>query len=97
VSTKVEADPPLGSGVLDPRSDADSPSGTSAVTQLLYNVTALQHGHSKGISKSMQYTDGIVRWCMVDSFAPKEPTHVSQALNGPKWVSAMDSEHQALL
>jgi hypothetical protein len=51
----------------------------------------------QGISKSMQYTDGTVRWCMVASSTPKEPTHVSQALNGPKWVSAMDSEHQALL
>lgn len=56
-------------------------------------VTRLQ----KGILKPKVYTDGTVRWCNHVTTAPEEPTSVTEALDDPKWVVAMDSEHQALI
>jgi hypothetical protein len=34
---------------------------------------------------------------MTATASSKEPNSVDEALNDPRWVSAMDAEHQALL
>ena len=56
-------------------------------------VTRLQHG----IQKPKVYTDGTIRWGLSSSSSPSEPTSVTEALRDKRWVSAMNSEHQALL
>jgi len=56
-------------------------------------VTRLQ----KGISKPKVYTDGTVRWCNLVTSTDGEPSTVAAALGDKNWVSAMDSEYQALL
>ena len=56
-------------------------------------VTRLQ----QGINKPNVYTDGTVRWCQLATTSYDEPSSVTEAQGDPKWVSAMDLEHQALL
>jgi histone deacetylase 1/2 len=50
-----------------------------------------------GIVKPKVYTDGTVRWGMLASSSDEEPTSVHRALSDPKWVKAMNLEHEALL
>lgn len=54
-------------------------------------VTRLQHG----ISKPKQFTNGTVRWGM-SATSSEEPATVHVALSDPRWVAAMDVEHEAL-
>jgi histone deacetylase 1/2 len=56
-------------------------------------VTRLQ----RGISKPKIYTDGTVRWCQLATTSCDEPNSVAEAKSDPKWVAAMNLEHQALL
>lgn len=56
-------------------------------------VTLLQ----KGIRKPKVYIDGTVRWCNLATTPADEPSTVAAALGDKSWVSAMDSEYQALL
>jgi hypothetical protein len=51
----------------------------------------------QGISKPKVYTDGTVRWCNHTTSSTGEPATLSKALGDKNWVSAMNSEHQALL
>ena len=43
------------------------------------------------------YTDGMVRYCMLATSSADEPSTLGEALSDRNWVTAMDSEHQALL
>ena len=56
-------------------------------------ATRLQHG----ISKPKVRTDGTVRWCQLASTSSDEPSSLAEAQGDPKWVAAMNLEHQALL
>ena len=56
-------------------------------------ATRLQHG----ISKPKVHTDGTVRWCQLASTSSDEPSSLAEAQGDPKWVAAMNLEHQALL
>jgi len=89
-----------------PAPDADAASGSgasvdaappfvasSSLPEQQRPTTRSQHG----ISKPKVYMDGTVRWCQLASTAVEEPSTVSEALQDDKWVSAMDTEHQALL
>jgi hypothetical protein len=51
----------------------------------------------QGISKPKIYTDGTVRWGMMSTIVPDEPTTIDEASGDSKWVTAMDHEHSALL
>jgi histone deacetylase 1/2 len=55
-------------------------------------VTCLQHG----IRKPKTYSDGTVRWGM-STVTAEEPSTVTEALQDPKWVEAMDAEYKALM
>jgi hypothetical protein len=76
--------------LLQTSESASAPVNPNQATQ---PTTRLQ----RGISKPKQYTGGTVRWCMTATASSKEPNSVDEALNDPRWVSAMDAEHQALL
>jgi hypothetical protein len=95
-ASAVEADS-TGSGVAPARSGAATSSVIDSTatpdTDSSHAVTRLQ----RGISKPKVYTDGTVRWCNHTIVMPEEPTSVEAALDDPKWVEAMDSEHEALL
>lgn len=54
-------------------------------------TTRAQHG----IVKPKQYTDGTVRWGMITTCEPEEPSSLKAAFESPDWTSAMDAEHQA--
>lgn len=69
-------------GVLPP----PAPDSTRPITRL-----------QQGITKPKIRTDGTVRWCMAAISFAEEPATVDDALGDPKWVEAMNSEHQALL
>ena len=56
-------------------------------------TTRLQHG----ISKPKVRTDGTVRWCQLAPTSSDEPSSIAEAQGDPKWVAAMNLEHQALL
>jgi histone deacetylase 1/2 len=56
-------------------------------------VTRLQ----QGIRKPKTYTDGTIRWCIHVAPSTGEPSTLSLAHGDQNWVSAMNSEHQALL
>jgi hypothetical protein len=43
------------------------------------------------------YTNGTVRWGLLGSSAAGEPASVDEAFRDQRWITAMDSEHQALL
>lgn len=55
-------------------------------------ITRLKHG----ITKPKVYTDGTVRWCNATP-STGEPATLSEALGDRNWISAMNSEDQALL
>jgi hypothetical protein len=57
------------------------------------SATRLQHD----ICKPKSYTDGTVQWGMLAASAAGELTSVDEALRDQKWITAMDSEHSALL
>jgi len=50
---------------------------------------------SQGITQPKVRTDGTVRWCMIADTS-EEPATVGEALQSEHWVSAMNSEFQAL-
>jgi histone deacetylase 1/2 len=97
-------DPPLsptsadsvGSGVAaDGSGTPTSPDGNpvaSASPDASRPVTRLQ----RGITKPKVYTDGCVIWVMLADSAGEEPTTVQKAMSDPKWVEAMNLEHEAL-
>ena len=92
----VEADP-QGSTAAAPRSDMTSSSAVfpmfSTAAENLRPATHLQ----SSITKPKIYTNGTVRWGMLADTADVEPTTVEKALSDPKWVEAMNVEHDALL
>ena len=55
--------------------------------------TRLRHG----IVKPKQRTDGTVRWGLQFVSDAAEPLSVKQALSEPRWVSAINTEYDALL
>jgi histone deacetylase 1/2 len=55
-------------------------------------VTRLQ----QGISTPKVFTNGTVRWGMISTSSSEEPATVDDALHDPRWVKAMDAEHDAL-
>lgn len=66
----------------------------AAATSSQRPTTRLQ----RGISKPKVYTDDTVRWCNTAAAASSgEPGTLSEALGNANWVSAMNSEYQALL
>lgn len=79
-----------GSGVTG---DSLSPTAAWRASPPRQPITRLQ----RGISKPKQYTNGTMRWCMVTTAACEEPAIIDEALGDPKWVAAMNDEHQALL
>jgi len=89
---------PTGSDASAPSAGADvtvvvsgvAPSEGSGITR---RVTRLQ----RGIVKPKIYTDGTIRWGMLADSVTTEPVSVEAALHDPKWIEAMDVEHQALL
>jgi hypothetical protein len=72
---------------------ADSSGGAPVTTTPQRPATRLQHG----ISKPKVYTNGTVHWGNLASSSPCEPSTLSEALADQNWVSAMNSEHQALM
>jgi len=102
-STQPQTDPSIGGSASVETVSAGSsvssvPAGSSTVLPAAPGtahrpVTRLQHG----IRKPKVYTDGTVRWGLSSSSSPSEPTSVTEALRDKRWVSAMDSEYQALL
>lgn len=51
----------------------------------------------RGIVKPKLYTDGTVRWGNLATTSTEELSTVAAALGDKNWVSAMDSEYQALV
>jgi hypothetical protein len=93
----AQLDPSTG-GTMTTTADARSsaPSGSEADPIDLpphRPVTHLQ----QGISKPKFYTDGTVHWCNHVASSTGEPATLSEALGDQNWVSAMNSEYQALL
>jgi histone deacetylase 1/2 len=82
---------PSGSGVASDSTSSAVP--VSAMTPPSRPATRSQHG----IVRPKQYTDGTVRWAMAVTSTPDEPTTLRDAFQDPNWVSAMNTEHQALL
>jgi len=65
----------------------------SEASEIARPVTRLQ----RGIVKPKIYTDGTVKWGMLADSVTTEPASIEAALRDPKWIEAMDVEHQALL
>jgi len=72
----------------------DGTAGSSAVSseETQRPITRAQ----RGTSKPNQYTDGTIRWFMMSAAQSDEPSSTAEALNDPRWVSAMNDEHEAL-
>lgn len=78
------------------REAAAAPSSTAAApssTPPPRPSTRSQHG----IHKPKIYTDGTMRWGMFGVSIVEEPTTLDEAFGDPRWVVAMDAEHNASL
>ena len=92
--TEVTA-PPTATAVIPPSGSGTTaaPVADSAAPVPQRPSTRLSHG----ISKPKTRTDGTVRWCMHARVPTGEPTTLNDALGNKDWVTAMDTEYQALM
>jgi histone deacetylase 1/2 len=79
--------------IYSPGSLAPTPVATAAPPAPPRPATRLSHG----IRQPRIFTDGTVRWGMHAAASTGEPTSLNQALASTAWVSAMNTEYDALL